>query len=301
MMSPVTASVRQRLLNRSRDTGENFNSLLVRYGIERLLYRLAQSEHIDAFILKGSTLFHVWTGSLHRPTKDVDMLHLGPTEPGSMEALIRACVMARVMHDDGIRFDEGSIVACLIGEAQSSPSVRVTLKAYLGKAQIALQLDIGVGDAVTPDPVMVDYPGLLDMPAARLRAYRFETAIAEKCEAMVKLGLTNTRLKDFYDVFVLARDHEFEGAVLGEALGQTFARRHTALPEGVPVAWSQEFGQDAHKRTQWRAFLRKSRLEAPELMDVITCMGAFLMPVLDATRTQEDPPGTWRSGSWHPQ
>ncbi len=296
MTKNISASVRQRLLNRSKASGENFNSLLLRYGIERLLYRISQSEHVDDFILKGASLFYVWTGEIYRPTKDVDMLRFGPTDPDLLAKIIASCVTNEDIEEDGLVFDVDTIDAQTIREAELYAGVRVKLKAYLGKAVIPLQLDVGTGDSVTPDAEMIAYPSLLDdMPPAHLRAYRFETAIAEKCEAMVKLGMTNTRLKDFYDVFVLARDQTFHGETLMTSVRDTFARRKTALPEQLPVAWTPEFSQDEQKLAQWSAFLKKSKLEAPDLPEVIEVISAFLMPICSAALITQR---SWNGTSW---
>lgn len=298
MTKNVATSVRQRLLNRSRNTGETFHNLSLRYGIERLLYRLSQSDHADEFILKGASLFYVWTGQLYRPTKDVDMLRFGPTDPELLARIIESCVTMKVV-DDGLVFDTDTIEARPIREVELYSGVRVTLKAYLGKAMISLQLDVGTGDSVTPDAERIEYPSLLDdMPSASLRAYRFETAIAEKCEAMIKLGMSNSRMKDFYDVFVLARDQAFEGATLVEAVRDTFLRRGTSLPEQLPVAWTLEFSQDSQKIKQWGAFLKKSRLQAPDLSKVIDVVRTFLIPVCHAARGDATAPNYWSDGAW---
>lgn len=298
MTKNVAASVRQRLLDRSRTTGNSFQNLLLRYGIERLLYRLSRSEYADEFILKGASLFYAWTGQLYRPTKDVDMLRLGPTDPGLLANIIKSCTTMDVVND-GLVFDVDTIEARPIREVELYSGVRITLKAYLGKAAISLQIDVGTGDAITPAAERVEYPSLVeDMPSASLRAYRFETAIAEKCEAMVKLGMSNSRMKDFYDVFVLARDQEFDGATLVEAVRDTFSRRRTSLPERPPVAWTTAFSQDSKKLTQWNAFLTKSRLQAPELSELTTYLSTFLMPVFHAARADIVAPGRWSEGAW---
>ena len=289
MARDIAASVKAKLLNRSKETGENFNNLLIRYGIERLLYRLSQSEHAADFILKGGNLFYVWTGQLTRPTKDLDMLRCGPTDPELVARIIRSCVSVDV-EDDGLVFDTDGLRAHVIREQELYSGVRVTLKAHLKKAQIQIQLDVGTGDAVVPDAVEVEYPSLIEgMPSARLRAYRFETAIAEKCEAMATLGMTNTRMKDFYDVHTLLRTRDFDGEELVAAMAATFERRETKLPERPPVAWTNVFGQDMDKARQWNAFLRKNRLDAPTLDIIIERIADFVWPVLEATRGAETP------------
>lgn len=296
MIKNRAASVRQRLLNLSRSTGENFNHLLLRYGIERLLFRISQSGHADEFVLKGASLFYVWTGQSHRPTRDVDMLHLGPLTPDDLAEIVRGCAAADF--DDGLRFDDRSIDARLIRKDRPQQGARVKMTAYLGRARIALQLDVGIGDAVSPPPEEVEYPSLLDLPAVIVRAYRLETAIAEKCEAMVSLELANTRLKDFYDVYVLASDREFDARVLSAALRDTFTRRGTAIPSGVPVAWTPAFFDDARKREQWRAFLRKSDLTAPELDEIARLLRGFLVPLFSLASRGGDARARWSGGRW---
>ena len=300
MTKNMAASVRQRLLNRSRDTGERFNNLLIRYGIERLLYRIAVSEHAEAFVLKGANLFYAWTGELHRPTKDLDMLRFGSTEPQLLIYIITSCVTAPVEADDGLVFHVDTIEARPIREDEIYGGVRITLLAMLGTARISLQLDVGTGDAVTPAAEWIEYPSLLDMPAPQLRAYRLETAIAEKCEAMVKLGMVNTRMKDFYDVYVLARDFEFEGAVavLAHALRDTFARRQTEIPDKTPVAWTEAFSGDPQKQKQWGAFLRKSGLESEALEEVVERIRQFLEPMCEAARHNWEVVGQWDGHEW---
>lgn len=300
-MKNVAASVHRRLLNRARQTGENFNLLLVRYGTERLLSRLVRAERADEFVLKGASLFYVWTGEIHRPTRDIDVLRFGATDPGSMADLLRACVHEAEV-DDGIWFDLDSIEARPIRVAEPYPGTRVTLLAYLGSARIALQLDVGAGDAVDPPARTVAYPSLLGFPTPTVRAYRFETAIAEKCEAMVKLGATNTRLKDFYDVFVLARDREFDAATIAGAVRTTFTRRATPLPvDGPPAAWTSAFGEDEGRRALWDAFLERSRIEAPPLARVCLLIGTFMMPVVFEAAGHPMPERLWSKGAWRLQ
>ncbi len=235
MTKNMAASVRQRLLNLSRETGERFQNLLTRYGIERLVYRITESGHSDDFILKGANLFYVWTGQLHRPTRDLDLLRFGDPEPATV-AKVFAEVLETEVVDDGIEFDAESITADFIREDEIYAGVRIKLSAELADAVIHIQVDVGIGDEVYPDADDVEFPTLLDLPTSHIRAYRFETAIAEKLEAMVKLGMSNSRMKDFYDVYVLARDFEFDGAVLQTSIRRTFEKRETPLSAGLPVA-----------------------------------------------------------------
>lgn len=297
-MKNMAASVRARLLNRSRATGESFQNLLVRYGIERVLARLVDSDHSERFILKGAMLFYTWTGESHRPTSDLDLLGFGSNEPRELAEVFRAVLAGDV--GDGLLFDTDGIDAARIREDNPYQGVRVSGRAYLGSALIPLQIDVGYGDSVTPEPEMIAFPTLLDDHAPPLlRAYRRETVVAEKFEAMVSLGLINTRMKDFFDIYVLARDFAFDGPLLAHAIRQTFDRRGTTLPTTAPVAWRSEFYDDAQKSQQWQAFLKKSRIEAPPLPDVALAIQAFLQPLLtDAgsdSSLQWPPGGPWKN------
>jgi predicted nucleotidyltransferase component of viral defense system len=225
----IGASVRARLSRLSRERGEDFQLVLTRYANERLLFRLASSRHAQRFVLKGAALFTLWTGKPHRATRDLDLLGFG--EPGVDHVRgVFAEVLALDVADDGVRFDLGSLAVGLIREEQEYGGVRVELVARITNAQVRLQVDVGFGDAITPEASVVEFPPLLDFPAPRLRAYPRETVVAEKLEAMVQLGMANSRMKDFYDVAVLARDFDFDGALLARAMRATFERRKTPLP-----------------------------------------------------------------------
>jgi predicted nucleotidyltransferase component of viral defense system len=227
------ASVRQRLLNLAKERGEEFNFVLLRYGLERLLFRLGESRHAGTFVLKGAMLFPLWSGSPHRATKDMDLLGSGAPDIARFVAIFRDVAAADV--DDGVTFLPATVAGAAIREEAVYDGVRITLDGRLGVARIAVQADVGFGDAVMPPPVENSYPELLaDMPAPRLRVYARETAIAEKVEAMVTLGLGNSRMKDFFDVWYLARTFEFDEAVLRKAIPATFARRQTSMPNAMP-------------------------------------------------------------------
>jgi len=234
MSKPVTnvaASVRQRLLNLARDRKEDFGLLLIKYALERLLFRISQSEHKTAFILKGALLFELWTEEAHRPTRDADFLSIGSSDPHRFKAIFRKICVIPVV-DDGLAFDPSSVTARQIKEGADYEGVRVSFVGYLERARIPMQLDIGFGDAVTPPAIETAFPTILDGPAAVLFTYPRETVVAEKFEAMVKLGIANTRMKDFHDLYALARLFSFEGQVLSEAVVRTFERRKTRLPSG---------------------------------------------------------------------
>ena len=297
MSKPVTniaASVRQRLLNLARERKEDFGLLLTKYALERLLFRVSQSEHKMAFILKGALLFEFWTEETHRPTRDADFLSIGSSDPRRFEAIFKEICVIPVV-DDGLIFDPSSVTAHQIKEGADYEGIRVSFLGYLEKARIHMQLDIGFGDAVTPPAIETAFPTILDGPAAVLFTYPRETVVAEKFEAMVKLGIANTRMKDFHDLRALSQLFPFEGKLLSEAIRRTFERRKTSLPSETPIAFSAEFFEDKSKQLQWTAFNGKNKLyiEAVPLKTVVGDIEQFLMPLVLGVTTQ----GHWRR-SW---
>jgi predicted nucleotidyltransferase component of viral defense system len=293
----VAASVRQRLLNLSRKTGEDFQLLLTRYAIERLLYRLGSSEYAGRFVLKGAVLFTLWTGQSHRPTRDLDLLGFGESSAAAVEAVVRAlCSVADI--EDGLDFAADTIVVEPIREDQEYGGQRVRLEVRLANARVALQVDVGFGDAITPAPGVVAFPTLLGMPAPQLRAYPRETVVAEKLQALVHLGMANSRMKDFYDLWVLAREFSFAGPLLRDAIAATFARRGTAIPLDPPVALTDAFSRDEAKRKQWTAFLNRSGLKdrGGELEGIVGELAEFLMPPTTAAARGEEFAPVWKPG-----
>jgi hypothetical protein len=279
----MAAPVRARLTDLARRQGEDFQLVLTRYAIERLLYRLARTEYAAEFVLKGAMLFRLWAGQPHRPTRDLDLLGRGEPSVERLAAVFRA-VCAAAVEDDGLTFDPDTVTAEKIKQDQEYEGVRVGCVARLGQARIDLQVDVGFGDAVTPGPVKVQFPALLDLPAPELAAYPRETVVAEKFQAMVMLGIANSRMKDFFDLWVLARSFGFGGAVLADAIRATFARRKTPVPAVPPLALTAEFGADAAKVKQWQAFLKKGKLDAGgvTLVEVCEFLAGFLMPPAQA-------------------
>lgn len=292
----MAASVRARLLNRARETRQDFNLILTRYALERLLYRLSISPHADQFLLKGALLFDLWFDIPHRPTRDADLLGFGSAEIPHVEAAFRD--ICAVELDDGIRFRADSVHAEEIRKEANYSGVRVTLIGLLDGARCHVQVDVGFGDAVTPGPEAVDYPVMLpDMPAPKLRAYPRYTVVAEKLEALVSLGIANSRMKDYFDLWILSRYTDFDGALLCKAIHATFERRRTPLPDGVPFGLSDEFAQDRQKQTQWQAFLRKNALDELQLSEVVAGLRAFLSFPLDALQQGAAFPQTWLAGN----
>ena len=291
----VVASVRARLLKYAKAEHEDFNYVLTRYGIERLLYRLSLGKEASQFILKGAMLFSIWTDIRHRATRDVDLLSTGAPELERLAAIFRGVCQTPV-EPDGIVFDPESVKATRIREDEEYEGVRITLLGLLGKARIKLQVDVGFGDAITPAPAHIQIPTLLDQPTPALASYPRETVIAEKLHAMVSLGMGNSRMKDFFDVNFLCENFKFDGAILAAAVSATFERRRTGLPIEWPTAFTATFTQDQGKQTQWRAFLRKSRLLGDaDLAMVVACVRDFAWPVVEAAR-DDVPIGHWSPG-----
>jgi predicted nucleotidyltransferase component of viral defense system len=296
-LTNVAASVRQRLMNITHETGDAPNVIWTRYAIERLLYRLSVSEYAEDFVLKGAVLFMVWSNKPHRPTMDLDLLGYGQDSHERIEGIFRR--ICQTEHEnDGLIFDEKSIQVEPIREELEYQGRRVSLLAYLGKARIPLQVDIGFGDAVTPRPEMINFPCLLDFSQPRIKAYSQVSVIAEKFHAMVILGITNSRMKDFYDLYVLASRFTFDGALLVKAVKATFRRRKTVIPDQVPMALTAEFAQDNMKRIQWNAFVQKSGIEkeVPDFLEVLTLLRAFLLPVMQAAQSSGESPEQWKPG-----
>jgi len=268
MTANRAASIRARLKQHADATKEEFNLVLTRYGIERLLYRLATSEHATQFVLKGALLFALWYGQPHRPTRDADLLGFGPDDPQILATVFQSLCAMQV--DDGIRFDAASVQVGTIRKEARYGGVRIDLHATLDNARIALQVDVGFGDAVTPAPPTMAYPSLLrDVPTAPLRVYPKATVVAEKLHAVCVLGLANSRMKDYFDLDMLLQDREVDDAELRRAVAATFQRRQSPLPTELPIGLSDAFAADTGKRTQWAAFLRKNRLDTDDLLAVV--------------------------------
>jgi Nucleotidyl transferase AbiEii toxin, Type IV TA system len=302
----LAASVRQRLLNLAQTQKEDFNLVLTRYGIERLLYRLERSAAGERFILKGAMLFVLWGDIPHRATKDVDLLCRGDNSIAEIEAVFRAICQVDVV-PDGLEFDPTTVTGAVIKADREYPGVRIRLTAFIAgtPTRINLQIDVGFGDIVTPAPQLMSLPPLLaDLPAPQLYAYNRETAIAEKFEAMVLLGIGNTRMKDFYDLWYLSQHFTFNGNLLSQAIAATFKRRRTLLPTDTPLALTSEFANDETKQRQWVAFVKKGRLRGEGL--VLTQIGAilhdFLMPPTVSIGKGVEFDCVWSSDiGWHSQ
>jgi hypothetical protein len=288
----LAASVKARLLALAGQRDESFNLLVARFGVERLLYRLSQSRHADRFLLKGAMLFALWDEKAPRPTRDVDFLSFGPIDIDEIAAVFREIVETPVP-DDGLAFQPDSVRVENIREAEAYGGVRVRLLALLGKGKVPLQVDVASGDVVTPAPDKSIFPALLEFPAPHIRSYPIYTVVAEKFEATVKLGILNTRMKDFFDLWFLSRRFDFDGAILHNAVHATLARRQTLLGHTLPFPLTDEFAKNSTKQIQWVAFLRRNGLSGPpqQFTDVVLLLRQFIGPILRKEAT---------SGQWHP-
>jgi len=293
----LVASIRQRLINLSQERGEDPNLVFIRYAMERFLYRLSRSKQSGKFILKGAMLWAIWTGRPHRPTKDLDLLGFGEASGDVLQAIFREICTVGV-EPDGMIFDPDSIQITEIREDVDYPGQRVKLASRLGNVRISIQIDIGFGDTIVPPPVEMDYPTLLNMPSPHIKAYPMETVVAEKCETLVSKGILNSRMKDFYDLWVLARQFDFQGSSLTEAILATFTRRRTSIPHQRPVALTEEFSKNPDKQVQWNAFLKTRKLEnaTMDLSAVIEEIERFLMPPLKAAATGSPLMKNWPAG-----
>ena len=279
MSRNLAASVQARLLNLARSSSRDYGQVLTRYALERLLYRLSISEHADHFLLKGALLFDLWFDMPLRPTRDIDLLGFGVSETPHLIGVFQDLCGLEV--DDGMVFVAGSLNAQEIRKAANYSGVRVTLRAQLGPSKASIQIDVGYGDAVTPAPEKAAYPVLLDEFAAPLlRVYPRETVVAEKLETIVLLGIANSRMKDYFDLWVLCKHTHGESSLLKQAIHATFQRRGTPLPKALPVGLSEEFALDRQKQQQWRAFLKKNRLEEVALQSVVEELRLWLAPLL---------------------
>jgi len=296
----IAASVRQRLLDLSRERGEDFQLILTWYAAERFLYRLALSKYSKQFILKGAMLLNVWMDRSHRSTRDLDFAGYVDASPEQLIDLFQEICQVEV-EEDGLQYDTESIQVNEIRENQEYQGQRVKLVAYLETARIPVQIDIGFGDVVTPDAEEITYPTLLDSPAPRILVYPPETVVSEKLQAMVALGILNSRMKDFYDLKIISKQLTFDGPKLVDAIKATFNRRRTKIPEAAPMALTDEFSMDRDKATQWKAFLTRSSLEntAVDLPQTIEALRLFLIPPLQAAVSGGDFHLEWtRGGPW---
>ena len=274
----IPASIRQRLLNRAKTSNRPFNELLQYFAMERFLYRLSKSTHADKFILKGALMLRLWQSPEARPTMDIDMLGRTGNEETAIAAQVRDILSSEV-EPDGLIFDASTIQTERISEDADYEGIRVRFTGELDAARVNMRLDIGFGDIVVPDPEVSELPTVLDIPAPKLLCYSRESAIAEKFQAMLKLGELNSRMKDFYDIWLLSRHFDFAGDILREAIRRTLERRGTDTPSEI-VPFSDDFAE--MKQVQWVAFRRRvGHEQAPvHLAEVVAMVRDFLLPIV---------------------
>jgi predicted nucleotidyltransferase component of viral defense system len=291
----LPASIRQRLLNKAHDTNRPFNEILQYYAIERFLYRISRSSYSDKFILKGALMFLAWGASVYRPTRDIDFLGFTTNELEAVARIVQE-ICAQEVEPDGLIFDSRSVQSGRIKEDADYEGVGVNLTGYLGKAKIPLQVDISFADVVSPAPIMLQYPTILQMPAPHLQGYPPESVMAEKLQALVFLGSVNSRMKDFYYLWVLAEKFEFDGRKLQQAIINTFQRGNTALPKDIPVGLSDSFAVE--NQAQWQAFVQRTHLENVPgyFLDVSQVLRDILVPPLRISSFEEIFAGRWIPG-----
>jgi len=296
----TAASVHRRLLNKAKDTTRPFNEIMQHFAIERFIYRLSKSPHADRFLLKGALMFLAWTGPESRPTMDIDFLGKLDNSLEVIAAVVKdACKME--VEPDGMVFHSETVTAAKITEGADYDGVRCRVRGSLAKVRISLQIDIGFGDVIVPGPCKVAYPALLDFPPPELNGYTKESTIAEKFQAMVKLGVLNSRMKDFYDIWFLSRMFDFRGETLAEAIEKTFENRNTPITVN-PTVFDLFFTKDKDKKVQWLGFIKKAKLtDAPESFeDVAAAIKVFLEPIAASIVERQTfhaiwtPPGPWR-------
>jgi len=299
-VSPNTAhSTRQRLLNQSRATGRAHGELLQQFMLERFLYRLAQSCYQDRFVLKGALMLQVWRQVPGRFTRDIDLEGFLANDLDKVADAVREICRIEAP-DDGAVFDADSVAAQRIATDGAGGGIRVSFLGFLGTARIRMRIDVGFGDPIVPRPTEARYPALLGHPCPVLLTYSPESAIAEKFEAMVRLGLINSRMKDFYDIWLLSKRFDFDRSILSDAIRQTFKRRSAEIPE-IPIAFTEDFFTNPAKITQWQAFVARKRIDdAPtNLAEVIETIKTFLKPVIDNLKTDKPMGDAWKApGPW---
>lgn len=296
----IAASVHQRLLDKARETGRPFNELLQKFALERFIYRLSISPYANRFILKGALMLPVWSESTSRPTMDIDFLGRIDNNLDVIASAAKDICNVSVV-PDGMSFDASSVAATGIAEMTGYKGIRVRLRGSLGNARVSIQMDIGFGDVIIPRPCRVEYPGLLDFPRAKLKGYTMESTIAEKFHAMVKLDVLNSRMKDFYDIWMLSNTFDFRGEPLAEAVEKTFKNRKTPMTADLTI-FEPSFAEDSDKNIQWKGYISKAGLnDAPEIFsETIASIIIFLRPVVTALADHQPFGRIWNApGPWN--
>lgn len=292
----LEASVRRRLLNISRERAEDFNLVLTRYTTERFLYRLSMSPYADQFVLKGALLIGVWLKKDYRPTRDIDLMSYVDNAQQRIISIFQEICEIDV-EPDAVTFDSRSVRVELMRGAPEFQGLRVHLRAHLENARIDMRIDIGFGDAVIPREIEIALPTILDFPQPVLKAYSTETVVSEKFEAMIALGFTNSRMKDFYDIWRLSSECDFDGELLLAAIEATLEKRKTQISVLPPVALSDDFAGDAEKSKQWHAFLsRIGSTERTDFESLVSGLREFLIPLAAAAKDHVEFRRQWRAG-----
>lgn len=274
------ASVRARLLAVAQRENVQFEYILLRYALERFLYRLGLSEYADRFILKGATAFAVWLGPFCRVTRDVDVEAFGNISTEELISVFKnVCLIP--YEEDAVEFDVGTISCEDIKKDDKYPGRRIRFNASVGGARVTSQFDVAVGDSVYPIAEKMEYPTLLDHESPKLKIYPRYTVVAEKFSTMIHRGLLNSRIKDYYDIWLLSESFSFDGNILQEAISRTFLRRNVEIPNQLPLAFSIEFYNQPSREAQWRSFIRQSGVDkAPRsLEEAVNQIWRFLSPV----------------------
>ena len=296
----IEASIRAKLTNQAEKTRRPFAEVLQYYAMERYLYRLSRSEYVDKFILKGALMFTVWQVPLRRTSLDIDFLGRFENQISVIETIIKEVCRQKVK-PDGLLFDTETVKCEKIKEGTAYEGVRVKFMGNLEKARISMQIDVGFGDAIHPKPQIIDYPVILDFPKPRLKGYPVESVVAEKFEAMVKLGFANSRMKDFYDLWLLVRQFDFEGETLAKAIEKTFTRRKTNMPIEPPLFAQEIYNEESNRQSLWSAFLTKNKIKtAPvTLSKTAKLIEAFLENPIKAIAQKKVFKGHWKApGPW---
>jgi len=282
-------SAYSKLLDISKTRKEDFSYILNRYATERFLYRLSISEYSQNFLLKGASLFLVWKKNNFRVTRDTDLLGIGEYNLERLIDIFKEICLIKTVQDDGIVFLSETVSGLPIRAEMEYGGFRINLDCRLHSAKISLQIDIGFGDIVIPYPEKVNYPALLNFEAPILNAYTRYTVVAEKLEAIVRLGMANSRMKDFYDLWILKNSFEFSPEILQKAIAETFKRRKSEIPEDIPVALTTKFSDDPQKTAQWKAFVRRTKAETGNLSfsQIVSGISEFIMPVINSIKAKE--------------
>ncbi len=302
-MKNTEATVRSQLQNRAKNAGRIFMEVLQYYAIERFLYRLSISQYSNLFILKGALMFQVLQVQDRRTTLDIDFLAYFKNEVESLEKVIKDICRINIKKEDGLIFDADSVVGERIKEGAEYEGVRIKFKGFLGKSRIPMQIDIGFGDVISPKPQVIEYPTILDFPKPKLKGYSLESIVAEKFESMVKLGAINSRMKDFYDIWIISRQFDFKGERLRKALKRTFIQRNSELPKSSKLFAEEFYDEESDRQVMWKSFLTKNQINsAPEkLALVVKKINDFLTsPVKSILNNKEfdyhwNSPGPWKA------